>query len=558
MFRFLATLSIARLETRCRTRSLRLSPAALRVRRDPMASWLREILDLLPKLKALEVAGLKSLDHEALMALKMMVKKEDLEKAKQGPPYELRLLRASAESNATALGLDIALTQAFPHLISLDLSYTKAARDVRVLNAIGTLRHLRVLKLRAVGLRQTDVVDMLADMGTRLRLLDVRSNYLTDLLVECLRMNCFLQRDAEGGSDAVDDSWLTGNHDALGQLQTEEFDEYITGAVTDASAVQRHAIEDLPSIGLTHLYVAQNFLTMTGVRQLLATGNMHVLDAGTTRKQKIAPQHDFGVVQMRRLTYLRVDYHLIAGGSEDFHPSSSTTLLSPSHIPNVRTLALTNIPATTADPSIITRLQNFIKACSTEETIALDLAKEDWSLPPPSSFRSRRSTSNPLTLHQRSKRFFALDRIILEVVVLLANRRTTDSYDGDKSWMASVVDHRPIRPERSAVEDEDTERFWEAAKNDFSFFADEKRGGSGSSTTTTTTTTARRHSSLGSSREKAEEAEEVLIDVVQELAAFRREKKAEFEKGRAEDGQGGRFVEGHWSGEVKVVRKSRK
>ena len=94
---------------------------------------------------------------------------------------------------------------------------------------------------------------------------------------------------------------------------------------------------------------------------------------------------------------------------------------------------------------------------------------------------------------------------------------------------------------KSSTEDPDSEAFWAAQEGDFTFFADEKGGGD----------------RLPSPPpplppRQQQQQQQGKIDVVKEVAAFRRERRAAFEQAR-----GLAFVEGYWEGEVRVVRGGR-
>ena len=149
---------------------------------------------------------------------------------------------------------------------------------------------LQVLKLRRVGLRDTDC-EILADVvGIRLRSLDVRDNQLTDESVRTLLDKCFHHtRDVQEAQrrahevDGNNEDWPVGlprpDPYVLDQFRGDDVDERFVRRLTQA-VVGRMPTEDLPPTGITHLYIANNFVTIEGLASLVKTKNLHVLDAG--------------------------------------------------------------------------------------------------------------------------------------------------------------------------------------------------------------------------------------------------------------------------------------
>jgi hypothetical protein len=130
------------------------------------------LLDRLPSLQALIVSNLSFFDHQALQTIHQ--RKGSL--IQDDTKYNLRLLIASSCENTTAASLATALVH-FPELVYLDLSCTQGSRSPSVLQKIGMLARLRVLKLRNCGLRDYDI-DLLT-LSPRLRSLDLSDNSLT-------------------------------------------------------------------------------------------------------------------------------------------------------------------------------------------------------------------------------------------------------------------------------------------------------------------------------------------------------------------------------------------
>ena len=181
----------------------------------------------------------------------------------------------------------------FPNLAFLDLSNTLAVRDRSLLWKLGDLPLLQVLKLRSVHLRDDDM-DILAEaIGLKVRSLDVQGNHLTDHSVRSLLTSCFPPDNETNGSSsgrpgtvsnlAVED-WPSGfvrpDPAVLDEFKDESYDERFVRRLT-SSVVSRLPYEDMPQTGITHLYIANNNLTVEGVAALIKSKRLHVLDAGS-------------------------------------------------------------------------------------------------------------------------------------------------------------------------------------------------------------------------------------------------------------------------------------
>ncbi|KAJ5582094.1 hypothetical protein N7535_000714 [Penicillium sp. DV-2018c] len=253
--------------------------------------------------------------------------------------------------------------------------------------------------------------------------------------------------------------------------------------------------------------------------------------------------------------------------------------LHPSHIPHMETLVLTDVPSHVAPNSpILSALIRFITACSNEALLATLKAGTDYSLPP--------GQARIQAEQQRSRFLFGLRRLVLEITPVGSSKLT--SWKPGKQFNATG---------QSSTGDRDSENLWSAAVNDFSFFGEDECGvpddepskyvpmavlnekvslvssddesmHSPGSPQLGQANAATLRGSGGNDRQKT-------IDLVAELAAFRRRKKAEYEqvvrreRGRRStigtDAAGplmaslpdihlSHYVEGHWKGEVKIVR----
>lgn len=361
--RFKRTLLSARLLVRSLTHTLHLPPAHAELYDGPHAEWLRDILERLPNLQSLIVKGLPFFDHAALQALrsdrpKLQSINGHLESTNtsimstQAPPaplptFGLRLLDASQCINVTPHALAQALKR-FDSLMYLDLSYTNAARDAAVLSVLRYFHGLQILRLRGLNLKDEDLNVLTQAIGVRVRSLDLRDNGITDRGVRMLVDRCFLLRRGyrEEGRSAISPSERSPallpylGTEMLGIYQGEDFEGYLHDAFT-SSFVSRLAIEDAPEGGITHLYIANNHLTVEGLSGLIRCGRLHVLDAGTVESglpRQIslsdADERDFnyslpGVAKLTpvlyghaadHMSFLRVDHSIITKDAPNAHP----------------------------------------------------------------------------------------------------------------------------------------------------------------------------------------------------------------------------------------------
>lgn len=298
--RFKRILKRVRLSVRELTHTLHLPPAQSEIYDGPHPEWLRDVLEQLPNLQSLVVSQLPFFDHMALLALRSYSNGRRPSLGAPAPTFALRLLIAGYCQNTTSQGLTEGLDR-FPHLAFLDLSNTLAARDRNFLWKLGDLPLLQVLKLRSVHLRDEDV-DILAEaIGIKVRSLDVQGNHLTDHSVRTLLTFCFqADNDRNGSSNgrpravsnlAVED-WPSGfvrpDPAVLDEFKDESYDERFVRRLT-SGVVSRLPYEDMPHSGITHLYIANNKLTVEGLAALVRSGKLHVLDAGSVDKSVHGP-----------------------------------------------------------------------------------------------------------------------------------------------------------------------------------------------------------------------------------------------------------------------------
>lgn len=158
-----------------------------------------------------------------------------------------------------------------------------------------------MLKLRSVHLRDEDV-DILAEaIGIKVRSLDVQGNHLTDRSVRTLLTSCF-----QAGSDTSESSngrqraisnlavedWPSGfvrpDPAVLDEFKDESYDERFVRRLT-SGVISRLPYEDMSHSGITHLYIANNNLTVEGLAALVRSGKLRVLDAGFVNKTVHGP-----------------------------------------------------------------------------------------------------------------------------------------------------------------------------------------------------------------------------------------------------------------------------
>ena len=295
--RFKRSLKWARPSIRQLTHTLYLPPAESEIYDRPHAEWLREILEKLPKLQSLIVPQLPVFDHASLLALQARSTTRLLEAEDQAPAFALRLLIATQCLNTTPRSLEAALTS-FPNLVYIDLSWTLGARDPSVLDKLQYMQNLQILKLRGIQLRDDDTETLAKSIKTRVRSLDVRSNLLTDRSVRTLLHFCFPAAGEGDGtthnhpgalSGAAEEDWPSSivrpDPALLDEFRDVSFDERYYRRLT-TSVVSRLPFEDQPHSGITHLAIADNYLTVEGLSSLVKDAKLYVLDAGNIETTK--------------------------------------------------------------------------------------------------------------------------------------------------------------------------------------------------------------------------------------------------------------------------------
>jgi hypothetical protein len=293
--RFKRTLPRARLRVRRLTHTLHLPPALSEIYDGPHPEWLRDVLEQLPNLQALVVSQLPFFDHSSLLALRHYSSQRTA--SEDFPTFPLRLLIATQCANTTSAGLAEAFLH-WPNLVFLDLSHTLAARDTAVLSALRFMVSLQVLKLRHTQFRDEDMEVLAGAIGRRVRSLDIRDNRMTDESVRTLLSTCFdpvgdvqaTQNAAGNGLRLAEEDWLPGiqrpDVHVLSEFRGYDLDERLVKRLT-RGVESRLPSEDLPPTGITHLYIANNFVTVEAIASLIKSQNLHVLDAGAVDTAKV-------------------------------------------------------------------------------------------------------------------------------------------------------------------------------------------------------------------------------------------------------------------------------
>ncbi|QIW95605.1 hypothetical protein AMS68_001123 [Peltaster fructicola] len=432
--RFQRTLDFARQEVRSFTFCLHLLPHEAVYFDDRPADWLKRLIELLPNLQALIVTGVSFFDHAACQVLRVSdhaYSTSSKEGARAEPSdsghrvprpiststsYGLRLLDASRCSNLTSTSLAAALTR-FVSLLYLDLSYTRAARSSAVFEACQHLYTLKLLKLRAVQLKDGDLSQLSAVMGRRLCYLDVRDNELTTKAADLLQ-DCFADEPDESNLDMLED---------------EQLDRRIYAAY-QRDAVNHLTVEDI-SDGLAQLHISGNELDEIALSKLLHRPSLRVLDIG--RLSRLSSSSLLRAHMLRsRLTYLRVDHHMVM-------PMDAQPRLRPGSWPGIRKLVLTDVPTHSTNDQLANALIAFVHACADEAAKAMNLAQQDYAIP-----LDRSQTS---AIQQSTRSIFALESIVLEMSPAPSDLQSRNS---------------------SLTEDQDSEALWSAGESDFSFFRD--------------------------------------------------------------------------------------
>ncbi|KAL8880516.1 MAG: hypothetical protein Q9198_002097 [Flavoplaca austrocitrina] len=235
--------------------------------------------------------------------------------------------------------------------------------------------------------------------------------------------------------------------------------------------------------------------------------------------------------------------------------SSQLHGLLPSMLPRLRSLILTDVPCYDYSGQVTDALIQFITYCASEAELAklqVDLESK-YSIAP--------HENGPRPTRQNVEAIFALRRITLEMSPPNSSSPANALPAG--SPKTSRTTNNTLRT-KSSTEDPDSEAFWAAQENDFSFFDHEEECGLPStepgSRTPILTISEKMNvpqdcNAASPSMQRQSQATTNTgpggKDVIQQLVKFRKDRKAAFEEAVK---RGERTVEGYWPGEVKVVR----
>ncbi|KAI8938094.1 hypothetical protein NX059_005764 [Plenodomus lindquistii] len=202
---------------------------------------------------------------------------------------------------------------------------------MNVLATLGLLRNLRVLRLRGIGLTDEDFAIVSRAIGTRVRSLDLSNNALTDassqyLLDRCMK-ETFIQPHLSRGPLAPVDAGH--DHDIMNHFESQDLVSHLRRTLTNGF-IGSLAIEEARDVGVTHLFLARNFITVEGVSGLIRSGRLQVLDIGELSSPIVPPleiaatrgaddTHLLAVSKLtpilsehaKRLKYLRTNYRIL-------------------------------------------------------------------------------------------------------------------------------------------------------------------------------------------------------------------------------------------------------
>ena len=216
----------------------------------------------------------------------------------------------------------------------------------------------------------------------------------------------------------------------------------------------------------------------------------------------------------------------------------------PGIVPHLKTLVLTDVPIRSEDSTVSDHLVAFLRECAEECSLARKQAVCDYTLPP-----GRRQASNALKDIARS--FFALETVILEMAPVKPHVQN----QGGQWRHASSA---------SLTNDRDSQALWKESESDFSFFGEteevtfpslEPPGKSMfmQAMAGKESCTDMSRVSMPVAKPPQSDPEMDLVDNIARISAFRKSKKAEYQKCLAHGYQDPE-VEGYWPGVVQVVR----
>ncbi|KAF3185123.1 hypothetical protein TWF225_005616 [Orbilia oligospora] len=349
-------------------------------------TWFPNLLVLLPDLRRLLLPGITFVDHASLLQ-KPSIKG-------YLPHHNLYHLNISNLTNTTPTSLIKLFINLTPGLGVLDLSRTTSASHPDVLSAVGSLRNLRSLKLRWLKLSDRSMELLARRLQVKIERLDVTGNLLTDGLARYLLDWCFMPPEFEVAMDDTGSNIrVPVAHESDDESDTEFGDEEEWMTARKLQRRESRTLEtslpdvegNLPPVGdkgLTHLHISNNKMSSLGVNQVLNSTRLKTLDCGTiTQRPNIPRRKEIKDITtaityygFRKLRSLRIHRDAIlltrSSGCKD------TDLLDISRVPHLKTLALTDVPAT-ADATTLGSLINFLTKLSETNLKMLVLEMEE-------------------------------------------------------------------------------------------------------------------------------------------------------------------------------------
>lgn len=216
----------------------------------------------------------------------------------------------------------------------------------------------------------------------------------------------------------------------------------------------------------------------------------------------------------------------------------------PGVLPCLTTIVLTDVPPFSSTPSTGDRLVAFIHDCAEEARLAHMQAQLDYSAPPGRKF-------SQTALGSRARNLFPLQEIVLE----MARDKPVKPKAPASAWRHHGT--------KSVTQDHDSEALAAAADTDFSFFGEYDDDMPSLEPSNTVPFPAMSGLEVGvappppvSPWDEEDEVEtQPRLDVIAQVAAFRKAKKAAYQAVLA-CGETKPHIEGYWDGNVKVIRPS--
>lgn len=511
--RFQKILQTARSQTRDLVHTLYIPSSKALYFDDRPADWLLKLLQRLPRLQALCVAGLLYFDHNTLQTFASTSQERQPGEASiawksgtskpSGPIYrpaladgcaaKLKLLDASRCENLTAPALAKALP-CFPSLIYLDLSECSAARHAPAVASLHHLRQLKILRLRAVGMTDSVCLVLAEAIGRRVTSLDLSGNLITDSSVQVLTQTCI-------GN--------TPNYDYMQEMtrlrpadlaiyRSTSMEKSVSSSLT-RNFVNGLAIEDLNEQGITHLSLADNQLSSASIHTLLDQYALNVLDVGEATAAS-APRFSPSRHVDGNLVHLRLPSQSILLSGDD----TSTSMFHPALYPHLQTLVLANLPVYSRSDNLVAALIKLIEQLATEQQRRSE--SPSYMLPPGDA-----EASSQLAV------------IVLEMSNATSPKQKAGSHTADQA-------------DRSYTNDKDGASMWSAAGSDFSFFDEPTEGGWQTKPPV-----------------PADTYTQPLVDNIALLSAFRSQRKAARARDISQRGQHS-VTPGYWTGRIEVNR----